>query len=497
MSAAVSERRRAARFAPFSGVLPPVRVPASEQTLETTQCRLAGCGFSWMQATHWFVGSGCYVAAPGDRVQAMNVTTLRLAQELAALSPCRPSTRYLAKRLGVSVRTVKYHLEVLRQAGLLVYVEKGGLRAGVGGWASEYALVIPPAYDDALGIRTVGEGTGRRAVGIEDAGRKLVTKLAKKAVQKVRAAAAKPTAKRAKNTAAQASPKALERRSDSRSGGVVGAVDGGLDAARRCTAMGSTTGGFSSATTHVSPPDKLASGKNDHAPSSHHSPAPADNAKTRRRFQLADELIARVPWLAKARKRGVSWVSQHVADAGWTCDEVMARLHAVGNPPAVGVHSPDGLLEFRLKGVTGLPGWRTPADRARQVEHWRDTARAARARHADHVWDGGAWQLPQDPKAAAAFDQARRLVQQAQNDDAAVTVHHADDHPVELEDLTREDVIALRGLALEHLAKGDPSPVLGMIQDRGENFTRRLYTHRVVDWARTLESRVVVAGGAW
>jgi DNA-binding transcriptional ArsR family regulator len=493
VSAAAKARRREARFAPFSGVLPPVHVPEAEQTLATTRSRLAGCGFSWMQATHWFVGSGCYVAAPGDRVQAMNATTLRLAQELAALSPCRPSTRYLAKRLGVSVRTVKYHLEALRQAGLLAYVEKGGLRAGIGGWASEYALVIPTAYDDALGIRTVGKGTARRAVGIEDAGRSLVTKLAKKAVRKVRAAAAKPAAKGAKNTAAQVSPKAPEGRSADRPGGVVGAVDGGPDADARCTAMESATGGFSSATTHVSPPDKLASGKNDHAPGTHHSPAPAGKAKakTKRRFELAGELINRVPWLAKARQRGVAWVSQHVADAGWTCEEVVAWLDAVGDPPATGLRSPSGLLEFRLKGVTGLPGWRTPAKRAVEVEHWRDSRRAARARHADHVWDGGVWQLPRDPQTAAAFEQARRLVQQA-----AVVVHHADDQPVALEDLTREDVIALRGLALEHLDKGDPSPVLGMVADRGEEFARRLFTSRVVDWARTIDT-AGLGGGAW
>ncbi|MFB7378209.1 hypothetical protein ACFC6U_29000 [Kitasatospora purpeofusca] len=87
-----------------------------------------------------------------------------------------------------------------------------------------------------------------------------------------------------------------------------------------------------------------------------------------------------MPWLRRALVPRVAWMVKEVADAGWTWEEVAAWLTST-EAPEHGVHRPTGLLGHRLRGATAVPGWTTPADRARAVERWRDSRSAARARH--------------------------------------------------------------------------------------------------------------------
>lgn len=174
-------------------VLPMLFVPEACQWLSTTTGRVALEGYSWMQAVHWVAGYGLYVPrrhrSHGPR--ALGPTTVRVAQELAQLSPCRPGIEYLVRRTGLSERTVEYHLGMLREAGLLAYVVRGTRIRGAAAQASEFALMVPPEFDAALGIRTVlRDDTApeytRAPCGIAEAGRELMAKLGRKAARKVR-----------------------------------------------------------------------------------------------------------------------------------------------------------------------------------------------------------------------------------------------------------------------------------------------------------------------
>lgn len=250
---------------------------------------------------------------------------------------------------------------------------------------------------------------------------------------------------------------------------------------------------------------ELASGTHDHAPSTHQKPVPANGHdgpaapstsgrrtlnKVGRRFRLAAELVREVGWLAKASVPRVAWVVGAVSDAGWTCDQVAAWLATV-DAPTEGARRPSGLLASRLRGVTTLPGWRTATERAGQVEHWRDSARAARARHSEHLWMSGTWQLPVTPELAADVESAFAAVDQARDGDG-VSVHHVDDQVLELEDLTPDQVIEMRALGEQ-----DHDAVLSTIDLMGEDFARRLYTNRLVDWVLHRQRTAAPAPAAW
>ncbi|MGR6998783.1 transcriptional regulator [Yinghuangia aomiensis] len=496
MTAAGAMRRLVERFAPVSGELPRVWVPASEQWVETTRGRVTQDGYSWMQSAHWVVGSGCYVPVRSHGPRAMNVTTLRVAQELAVLSPCRPGVEFLAWRLRMSERAVEYHLSMLRESGLLAYVEKGTRYRGKRARASEFALVIPPQFDAALGIRTTGEGPGRRVTGIAEAGRDLVAKLARKAARKVRAPRTAAGRSGVGSAAKQQVGAPDEAAAESVSGGIEGVVDGHP----RCTPMEAGTEGFSGAALSGVPLEAgLASGKNDHAPDEHQASTAGPRKgvrrkvnKVRRRFQLAAELIRGIGWLSQAHIPRVAWVVGEVSDAGWTPDEVTAWLAATGDAPTAGTWRPSGLLASRLRGVTGLPGWRTAAERAEQVEHWRDSRRAARARHTDQLWMSGDWQAPTTPDLVADVESAFAAMRQLPDDIDGATVHHTDDPVPALEDLTPDQVIELRGLGMR-----DHNAVLSTIDLMGEVFARRLYTHRLVDWVLHQQHAAATAGVPW
>lgn len=160
-------------------------MPSAHQWLHATTGRIATCAHSWMQAVHWIAGSGLYTPSRAHGPK-WGATTIAIAQEIAALKECRPGIDYLARKLKVSVRTVKYHLGMLREAGLLVYRSKGTRIRGGGNQASVFERIIPIQFDTALGIRTVGEGVQRRPVGAAEESRTLLGKLAKKAARKAR-----------------------------------------------------------------------------------------------------------------------------------------------------------------------------------------------------------------------------------------------------------------------------------------------------------------------
>jgi len=167
-----------------------IRLVGAQQWVATTPSRVVVDRFSWLQAVHWVHGAGVYEPSRNHGPR-FGDTTVRLAQLLADLSPCRPSIEYLMRRLKAAERTVQYHLDMLREAGLLAYIEQGSRYAVEGSSrparrASHFAWTVPVAFDVALGIRTIGEGPDRRAVGIAEERRSLIGELAAKAARKVR-----------------------------------------------------------------------------------------------------------------------------------------------------------------------------------------------------------------------------------------------------------------------------------------------------------------------
>lgn len=332
-----------------------LQVVAAHQWVSTTAGRIATCPYSWMQAVHWVAGSGLYVPSRSHGPKGMNATTLVIAQELSALTECRPGIDYLARKVQLSERAVQYHLDMLREAGLLVYRSKGTRVSGSIRHASVYERVIPAEFDEALGIRTVGEGLERRPVGIAEEGRKLIGKLAKKATRKVR-------------------KKGTKRTQGSRT---------------RCTPMqGGTSTSSTTADTHSPSESKLASGEADCPAPKKPKRGPRTLNKVGRRYQLARELITLVPWLAGASVPRIAWIVRHVADADWTAREVQAIAEMGGPLTAGDVRRCSGMLAHRLKGVHLL--YTTAVQRERLVIDWQDSRTQEHARHDGYAaLDGG------------------------------------------------------------------------------------------------------------
>ncbi|MEU6680941.1 transcriptional regulator [Streptomyces sp. NPDC046925] len=446
-------------------VLPVLYVPDASQWLTASTGRIAPDGYSWMQAVHWVAGSGLYEPrrhrSHGPR--SFGPTTVLVAQELARLSPCRPGIEYLVRRTGLSERSVEYHLGMLRESGLLAYVVRGTRIRGAPAQASEFARMVPPEFDVALGVRTAGEGTGRRMTGIAEAGRKLLAALAKKAARKVRKRRAKSSSK---------APARGARRGAGL--GVATAVPGG-----RCTPMwGSSRSASSAGTTSFPPESKLASGQND-------SPAPKKPKRGRRklnavgrRYQLASELIRRVPWMVRALVPRIAWILKEVSDAGWTADQVIAFLDCADVPGTV--HRPSGFLAGRLAGAVAL--WPTEEGRERAVQAYRDSRRAGRARHQE--WEG-AWQAPRSESVrrmvAEAFAPRPRLFE---GDGVLVGA----DSVTGVDDLSAEERADLRSTAWGEFMRGETTLVTSTVDASGQAAAERIYGAGLVQRARRLAS---------
>lgn len=431
-----------------------LRVVAAHQWVSTTTGRRALDPYSWMQSVHWVGGSGLYTPSRKHGPK-WGPTTVVIAQLISALTDCRPGVGWIARKLQLSERTVQYHLDMLREAGLLAYRYKGTRISGKVNRASEYERIIPPAFDEALGIRTVGEGLERRPVGIAEHGRKLIGKLAKKATRKTRRRRTKKSVSRGP----------------------------------RCTPMQGGTSTVSSAgTTHSPSESKLASGDAD-------SPTPKTSSsktgprklnRVGRRYQLAQQLITQVPWLAGASRQRIAWIVRHVADAGWTVLEVQAIAEMGGPLTADDVRRCSGMLAHRLKGVHQL--YPAPVQRQRLVADWQESRTAERARHDGYEQGitGGPQAMSVRRLVAHAETRRRAMAAEALEAAGAVVDTIGADDEVRLEDLDRDTILTLRALA-----EKDTSAVHDCIDAYGETYARRLYTNRLVDQALRSNSRTL------
>ncbi|MFF0415629.1 hypothetical protein ACFYUY_35025 [Kitasatospora sp. NPDC004745] len=289
-------------------------VPAEHQLVFGTAGRIALDGYSWMQAVHWVHGAGLYV--PPQRRPKFSETTLRLARILAELTPCRPSIAFLMRAMQCSRRTVQYHLEILRATSLLAWRAVGTRLPMVPGQvrvdcrASEYERLIPPSYDQALGIRTTGEGLERRITGISDEGRGVIAELGKKAAKRLRRTGRTVRHSRARQPVSTP----------------------------RCTPMeGGTTDYLSSPSVR----DSKTTGMARETTSSTRKKRAAQQAGERQRTvlgqvvtaammaagdQLARVAYRRVPWVGQASHDQLRWVLNDVVARGWDEQRAVAWL---------------------------------------------------------------------------------------------------------------------------------------------------------------------------
>ncbi|MEW2515810.1 helix-turn-helix domain-containing protein [Streptomyces sp. NPDC046870] len=466
-------------------MLPVLFVPEASQWLSTSSGRIAGDGYSWMRAVHWVAGSGLYKPrrhrSHGPR--SFGPTTVRVAQELAQLFPCRPGIEYLMRRTGLAERSVQNHLQILREAGLLAYIVKGTRVSGGPAQASEFARMIPVEFDAALGIRTVQRDEDapaymRAVSGIAEAGRELMAKLAKKAARKVR----KPRSKTSSKAQAKASVRGAEQ-------GVVTAVSDEV----RCTPMQVGTSTVSSAGGTSFPPEsKLASGVSK-SPTPKESKAKAGGRRklnvVGRRFQLARELTQELDWLRGCSVPRLAWVARNVADAGWTVTDVRAWLHFRGE--AARVRRGSGLLAVLLAGAETVLD--TPEKRADAIEQWRGAQEAARRHRIQQVrarteryegdWDAPSSRAVQQ-EVEAAFAKVREAANGGRHQDQDDV---ADDQALEAE-LSEQELAQLRADAWGQFMAGETDLVMTAVDAMGRPAAERIYGAELVHRARQIAS---------
>ncbi|MEV7082403.1 transcriptional regulator [Streptomyces sp. NPDC093516] len=443
-------------------VLPALYVPEASQWLSTSAGRIASDGYSWMQAVHWVAGSGLYKPrrhrSHGPR--AFGPTTVRVAQELAELFPCRPGIEYLVRRTGLSERSVEYHLGMLREAGLLAWIVKGTRVSGGPAQASEFARMVPPEFDVALGIRTVQRDENapaytRAASGIAEAGRELMAKLATKASRKVR----KPRSKTSSKAPARGAQKGAEQ-------GAVTAVSDEV----RCTPMQVGTSASSTAGTTSFPPEsKLASGVSK-SPTPKKSKARAGGRRklntVGRRFQLARELTQEVDWLRGCSVPRIAWVARNVADAGWTVTDVRAWLHLRGE--AARVRRGSGLLAMLLTGAETVLD--TPEKRADAIEQWRGAQEVARRHRIQQVrarterYEGD-WQAPSSRSVQLEVEAAIAQVRELEHGGRHQDHDHVGDSQHSALEPGDEEITALIAAADEELRVGETTLITGFDPD--------------------------------
>lgn len=422
-------------------------MPVAHQWLHATTGRIATCPHSWLTAVHWvndLARKGLYTPTQTHGPK-WGATTLAIAQEIAALKVCRPGIDYLMRKLKVSERTIQYHLTMLRETGLLVYRSKGTRMRGQANQASVYERTIPALFDTDHGIRTTGEGVQRRPIGVAEHARKKLGKLAKKAARKVH--------RRPRRTP--------------------------VSGRGRCTPMeGGSTRASSADRTYSPSESKLASGTGKSSLKKSVKRGQRKLNKVGYRYQLARQATTVIPWLHGASIPRVAWVLGEVADAGWTIREVQAVAESIPMP-AFGIKRPSGMLADRLRGKAAM----SPAMLAAHVAMWEESTAAAKARHQETVPT-----VVQGPSRQSVRNLMREAIRRTRQT-VAGPVDVADCHEVaagaesDLEALDRELVAACRAEAIE-----DPTVITSAIRaGLPEQDARRLYTHRLVDQALTLE----------
>lgn len=181
--------------------IPHLVLDASRHEITTTSSRHITSPHDFLNALRWALRLGVHPKA--------TTTTLRVAEALAAKANRQGHLAYgrtaLAAHLDLSVDCVAAHSRILRELGLLVWVEHGSkaniLRTrnpgipptSYKGTATIFAFTVPAAYDSACGRRLNSQGYHARVIAVTDRGRRHETRMARAAY---RGHATRPTAGR-------------------------------------------------------------------------------------------------------------------------------------------------------------------------------------------------------------------------------------------------------------------------------------------------------------
>ncbi|WP_326615319.1 cell wall protein (plasmid) [Streptomyces scopuliridis] len=259
---------------------------------------------AWLRSVVWLVGAGLHPKA--------GPTTLVVARDLASRMDFRRGIvlydlEGTARRVGVSVATVKRHVAVLRELGALVWLVHGSKRnlrlpgRAYTATATVYGAVIPPVYDAAMGHRLSGSGYEARVCGVTDAGRERAVAAA--------ASKANPVDNQAVDNSSSAAraPHSLGRYHRSPEAEVEGSSkDTSRKRASRSTASPRTQ------------KSNTSSGK-----------GPRRTAgQVRRSVWITRQVRARVNWTQSERLRRLEFVLRPFTDAGWDADTIAAELHS-------------------------------------------------------------------------------------------------------------------------------------------------------------------------
>ncbi|MCX5207576.1 transcriptional regulator [Streptomyces sp. NBC_00237] len=458
VAAALAAKVPAPRSAPDDGFAAPAfaLVRGEAQGVQQTASRRAGPR-AWLRSVVWLVGAGLHpLAGP---------STVRVAEDLAArmdftLGLVLYDLDGTVRRLGLSRATVKRHVKILRELGALVWVRHGSKRnlrvpgRAYTATATIYGAVIPLVYDDAMGHRLVGAGYEARVCGVTEAGRERAVEVARTAAEAKRK---RPVRRRRRSGREPHSPGSYPQ----------------------CLSAGKT----------LSPSEKnLASGESD-SPTQRRKKRRAGGPKKRNRFgnrlHLAGQLIAELDWLRGCHVRRIAWVSQHVADAGWSVTEIRAWIDFRGGIGSGHVRRGSGLLATLLAGAhTSID---TPAKRAALVEHWRGTQVAMRRHRIQHVrrqreqFDGD-WRVPADASVRQRVADAFQVAFRPSVPGGAVPGAFADSVPQDLD----AEKAAGRALVQQELRAGDPSTVVNALHALGRDLTEELYGADLVHQATQL-----------
>ncbi|MFJ1796551.1 hypothetical protein [Kitasatospora griseola] len=324
--------------------------------------------YSWMQAVHWVHGAGLYVPPP--RRPPFCETTVRLAEVLSKLTPCRPSIAHLMRELKCSKRTVQYHRDILQATGLLAWRSIGTRLPMLPGQTrvtcltSEYERLIPVSYDRALGIRTAGEGLERRMVGISDEGRPVIAELGKKAAKK------------------PCRPRRTVRHS--RTGRPVKTsrctpIEGGTT---HC--VGSSSVGDQKTTGTARATKSITGKKPTGRPAGERRRTVLGQVVNAAMMAVGDRIARvayrRVPWVRQASHDQLRWVLNDIADRGWNPDRAVAWLTEIASHYGAGAlwrpERPHALIAHALRQETEQNAYdqRLRQDVAARVEPMDNTA---------------------------------------------------------------------------------------------------------------------------
>ncbi|MDG9687727.1 cell wall protein [Streptomyces sp. DH18] len=266
-------------------------------------------------------------------------STVMVAEDLAGRMDYRRGIAIydldgIVRRTGLSRATVKRHIRVLRELGSLVWLVHGSKRniaapgEGYMATATIYGVVIPPAYDDAMGHRLDGTGYQARVCGVTPAGRELA----------VAASAARSVDRGATGRRTQRSRPEVRWTRTSRGTEVRPvdnpAVDNSCSGGREPHSPGSY---------HRRPAVNVESGCKDtsrkRASLSTTSPSPEKRSngrpatrRTARQVQrgiwITRQVRARVNWTQGVRLRRLEYVLRPLLDAGLDADTIAAELHS-------------------------------------------------------------------------------------------------------------------------------------------------------------------------